>query len=147
MFGDMTYNVSVGFKDVFFIFLSCLGKMNPSLRLIIFEMNGSTTNYLKVAMMTTRMMMMIIIIIMMIMTLLQGSHETTLPVFSILPYTSHQQNSNICNRVFMMFAQVAAMNLETGPVVAVPFGTYGTVLGAGQEGRIQAWCGRIQACA
>lgn len=30
------------------------------------------------------------------------------------------------------------MNLETGPVVAVPFGTYGTVLGAGQEGRIQA---------
>ena len=32
------------------------------------------------------------------------------------------------------------MNLETGPVVAVPFGTYGTVLGAGQEGRIQAWC-------
>eukprot|EP00434_Breviolum_minutum_P001103 symbB.v1.2.000965.t1/scaffold39.1/size394969/9 len=34
-------------------------------------------------------------------------------------------------------AVVAAMNLETGPVVAVPFGTYGTVLGAGQEGRIQ----------
>ncbi len=30
------------------------------------------------------------------------------------------------------------MNLETGPVVAVPFGTYGTVLGPGQEGRIQA---------
>ena len=51
-------------------------------------------------------------------------------------YTSHQ---NICNHVSFV-CQVAAMNLETGPVVAVPFGTYGTVLGAGQEGRIQAWC-------
>ena len=56
--------------------------------------------------------------------------------YNIVPYThSHGPNPNIGNRIAF---QVAAMNLETGPVVAVPFGTYGTVLGPGQEGRIQA---------
>ena len=66
-----------------------------------------------------------------------SNHKTALPVFfyNIVPYThSHGQNPNIGLLAF----QVAAMNLETGPVVAVPFGTYGTVLGSGQEGRIQA---------
>lgn len=34
--------------------------------------------------------------------------------------------------------QIAAMNLMIGDVVAIPFGTRGTVLGPGHEGRIEA---------
>ena len=33
--------------------------------------------------------------------------------------------------------QIAAMNLMLGDVVAVPFGTQGTVLGPGPDGRIE----------
>ena len=48
------------------------------------------------------------------------------PIFIPKPQSFHQKT-----------LQIAALNLMVGEVVAVPFGTRGTVLGPGPEGRIE----------